>query len=189
MKQSPPPFIQMGRFTVTLTQALTLGVVLILVGGILSVKSYQAAGETADSAAVAIKTAEEAAAVTPNIFLEAVTNSPEKELPVVNTPPESQFDQHLAAGKPIVAFFHSNDCVQCVKMIEVVEQVYPDFAARVALVDVNVYDRQDQNLLRRTGIRAIPTMIFIDAAGQGQAVIGQMAVGDFRGQLQRISGE
>jgi cytochrome c biogenesis protein CcdA len=120
MKQSPPPFIQLGRFTVTLTQALALGVVLILVGGILSVKSYQAAIETADTTVVAIKTAGEAAAVPPNIFLEAVTNSPEKELPAVNTLPEIQFDQHLAAGKPIVAFFHSNDCVQCVKMIAVV---------------------------------------------------------------------
>ncbi|GAB4428184.1 MAG: hypothetical protein Kow0031_08350 [Anaerolineae bacterium] len=189
MKRSQPKFIQIGRFTLSVAQTLTLGGVLILVGIILSIKSYQAAGEIADSVTVSIKTAEEVAAATPNIFLDAVTNSPEKGEPVAEVPPEAQFDQHLADRKPMVAFFHSNDCVQCVKMIEVVEQVYPDFAATVALVDVNVYDKQNQNLLQRAGIRAIPTMIFIDAAGQGQGIIGLMESDAFRDQLQRIGRE
>ena len=188
MKQPPSGPVRIGPFTLSFAQALIPGIVLILVGLILSIKTYRDTVIPESDSAVSIKTAEEAAAITPNIFLEAVTNSPEKEQPVAEVPPEAQFDQHLAAGKPVVAFFHSNDCVQCVKMIEVVEQGYPDFAAAVALVDVNVYDRQNQNLLRRTGIRAIPTMIFIDAAGQGQGVIGLMEPDAFREQLQRIGG-
>ncbi|RMF04576.1 MAG: thioredoxin [Chloroflexi bacterium] len=165
------------------------GIVLILVGLILTVKAYRASVPSEAGSAVSIKTATEVADATPNIFLDAVTNEPKKVTPVANVAPEAQLDQHLAAGRPVLAFFHSNDCVQCVKMIAVVEQVYPDFADTVALVDVNVYDHQNQNLLRRAGIRAIPTMIFIDADGHGQGVIGLMEPDAFRNQLQQISGE
>lgn len=165
------------------------GIVLILVGIILSVKAYRAAGIPTPGSAVSVKTAEEVAAATPNIFLDAVTNSPQENTPVAEVLPETQFDQYLAAGNPVVVFFHSNNCVQCVKMIEVVEQVYPSFEHSVALVDVNVYERRNANLLRRAGIRAIPTIIFIDGAGQGQSFIGLMEPDVFRSELQRIDGE
>jgi thiol:disulfide interchange protein len=189
MKQSFPPFIKPGRFSITLTQALTLGVVLILAGLILLVKNYQPGVTPTTETAISVKTAAEVAAATPNLFLEAVTNSPEKDPPVAEVLPEVQFDQHLAAGKPVVAFFHSNNCVQCMKMIEVVEQVYPAFADTVALVDVNVYDPQTQSLLQRAGIRAIPTMIFVDAADQGQGIMGLMEPDAFRSELQRLAAE
>jgi thiol-disulfide isomerase/thioredoxin len=166
------------------------GIVLILVGIILSVKAYRATTSNDSAGFTAqLATAEEAATATPNIFLDAVTNSPKKDTPVAEALPEVRFDQYLAAGKPVVAFFHSNDCVQCVKMIEVVEQVYPDFAGGVALVDVNVYEQRNANLLRRAGIRAIPTLIFINGAGQGQGFIGLMEPEAFRTELQRLAGE
>lgn len=189
MTSKKHPRAESKRSPLSRTQLALPGIVLILVGLILSVKAYRATVTPTVDSAVSIKTVEEAAAATPNIFLDAVTNSPKKDTPVANVLPETQFDRHLAAGTPIVAFFHSNDCVQCVKMIEVVEQVYPDFATRVALVDVNVYDRQNQSLLRRAGIRAIPTMIFIDAGGQGQIAMGFMDPNAFRGELQRLAGE
>ena len=188
MKQKQQTLTKSKRSRLSRTQLALPGIVLILVGLILLVKAYQATVTPADGSAVSVKTAEEVAAATPNLFLDAVTNSPKKDTPAANVLPETQFDQHLAAGRPVVAFFHSNDCVQCVKMIEVVEQVYPDFAGEVALVDVNVYDRQNQNLLRRAGIRAIPTMIFIDGAGQGQGFIGLMEMDAFRHELQRLAG-
>jgi thiol:disulfide interchange protein len=165
------------------------GIVLILVGIILSVKAYRATVTPTAGSAVSLKTAEEVAAATPNIFLEAVANSPKEDTFVAKILPETELDQYLAEGKPVAVFFHSNDCVQCVKMIEVVEQVYPDFAASVALVDVNVYDRQNQRLLRRAGIRAIPTMIFIDRTRRGQGVIGLMEPDAFRQQLQQLAEE
>lgn len=186
MKQKQRTLAKPKRFRLTRTQMALPGIVLILVGLILAFKAYQATLTPATGSAVSVKTAEEVAAATPNLFLDAVTNSPKKDTPVANVLPEAQLDQHLAAGRPIVAFFHSNNCVQCVKMIEVVEQVYPDFAGDVALVDVNVYDRQNQNLLRRADIRAIPTMIFIDGAGQGQGFLGFMEPDAFRNELQQL---
>jgi len=103
--------------------------------------------------------------------------------------PEAQLNQLLAAGEPAFVFFHSNNCVQCVRMIEIVEQVYPDFSDEVALVDVNVYDENNRNLLYRAGIRAIPTLIFIDHAGQAQGYVGVMDAAALREQLQALAGE
>ena len=103
--------------------------------------------------------------------------------------PEAQLDQLLAEGQPIFAFFHSNTCKQCVDMSAIVQQVYPEFANKVALVDVNVYDRQNQNLLRRAGIRVIPTLIFIGRSGQGRGYTGVMQPNALREQLQALGGE
>lgn len=193
MKQSQPTFIQIGRLKLNLTQALIPGIVLILVGVILGSKAYQTAAPrskemSADFTAMQPVT-EKTTTVTPSIFLDAITNSPKKDTPVAEILPETQLDQYLAAGKPTVAFFHSNDCVQCIKMIEVVDQVYPNFADKVALLDVNVYEQRNANLLRRAGVRAIPTMIFIDRTGQGQGVLGFMEPDAFRRQLQQLATE
>ena len=103
--------------------------------------------------------------------------------------PEAQLERLLTAGKPTVAFFHSNTCAQCVRMNEIVQQVYPDFADTVALVDVNVYDQRNQNLLQRAGIRVIPTLILIDRAQQGQSYAGVMEPDVLREQLQTLAQE
>ena len=54
--------------------------------------------------------------------------------------PEKQLEMAVRAGKPALAFFHSNSCNQCLQMIETVGDVFPEFADLVDLVDVNVYD-------------------------------------------------
>jgi len=102
--------------------------------------------------------------------------------------PEAQLGQLLAAGKPTVAFFHSNNCKQCIKMMEVVAQVYPEFEGSVALVDVNVYDKANTKLLQVAGIRAIPTQIFYDSAGKSQVVLGAMEPDLFRAYLRSLAG-
>jgi len=103
--------------------------------------------------------------------------------------PEAQLNRLLAAGQPTLAFFHSNNCIQCIKMMEVVEEVYPEFDESVALVDVNVYDETNRNLLQRAQIRAIPTQIFFDAIGQGWVIMGAMTPDQFREQMQTLAGE
>lgn len=103
--------------------------------------------------------------------------------------PEAQLDQHLASGRPILAFFHSNTCVQCVQMTEIVEEVYPEFADQIALVDVNVYDEKNQNLLRRARIQVIPTVILIDRAQQRKGYYGVMAADALRAELETLAQE
>lgn len=121
----------------------------------------------------------------------AVLEQVESQAPATASPnelPEAQLERLLAAGQPTLAFFHSNNCVQCIKMMRIVEQVYPEFAASVALVDVNVYDQSNASLLQRAGIRAIPTQIFFNRDRQGQVVMGAMDPDQFRQQLQTLAG-
>jgi thioredoxin-like negative regulator of GroEL len=103
--------------------------------------------------------------------------------------PEVQLEQLLNAGQPVLAFFHSNTCYQCLRMTEIVDEVYPDFSASVALVDVDVYDQQNIPLLRRAKIQTIPTIILFDRAGQGQVYLGIMQPEHLRQQLSLISGK
>lgn len=121
------------------------------------------------------------------------TGAPPQPTPaVVDAParlPEAHLDQLLAAGEPIFAFFHSNTCVQCVRMTEIVEDVYPDFSDSVALVDVDVYDEQNWNLLQRANIRVIPTLIFIDREGEVWGEAGVMEPDALREQLQTLAEE
>ena len=110
-------------------------------------------------------------------------------LPTPRVLPETQLDRLLQAGEPIVLFFHSNTCAQCIKMTGIVEQVYPDFSDSVALVDVNVYDDRNKGLLERANIRAIPTLIFINGEGEGEGYVGVMEPDALRQQLATLGGE
>lgn len=109
--------------------------------------------------------------------------------PVSQLSPEVQFDQHLAAGRPVLAFFHSNTCAQCIQMTEIVAQVYPDYADRVALVDVNVHDQRNEHFLGRAGIQVIPTLILIDRDQQGQGYAGVMLPETLRERLEALAQE
>jgi thiol-disulfide isomerase/thioredoxin len=79
-----------------------------------------------------------------------------------NAPAEAQLDRALQAGQPTLAFFHSNNCKQCIIMMETVAQVYPEYANSITLIDVNVYDESNTTLLKRVGLQYIPTLIFYD---------------------------
>ena len=112
-----------------------------------------------------------------------VKNQPSQSAAPTGESPEAQMDRYLEEEKPIFAFFHSTDCHSCIVMMETVDQVYPEFKEDVALVDVNVYDSQNENLLRRAGISSIPTLVFIDRTGEGQVSIGVIEAEVLRQQL------
>lgn len=102
--------------------------------------------------------------------------------------PAVQLQRALQAGQPTLAFFHSNNCYQCLVMIDTVDQVYPEFAPFVARVDVNVSDDRNSDLLRQVRIQVIPTLIFYDHQGQEQVHLGVMEPLDLRRQLAGLSG-
>jgi len=106
----------------------------------------------------------------------------------LSSSPEAQLGRLLAAGKPTLAFFHSNNCKQCIKMMEVVAQVYPEFEGAVALVDVDVYDQANAKLLQVARIRAIPTQIFYNSSGEGQVVLGAMEPEELRAYMRSLAG-
>lgn len=101
---------------------------------------------------------------------------------------EARFDRYIKEGRPTLAFFHSTNCHSCIVMMDIVAQVYPEFKDSVALVDVDVYDSQNENLLRRAGINSIPTLVFIDRKGQRKVSIGVIDAAQLRRQLQILDG-
>ncbi|WP_299029650.1 thioredoxin family protein [uncultured Thermanaerothrix sp.] len=109
--------------------------------------------------------------------------------PGLDEPAEAQFDRNLQQQKPMLAFFHSTDCHSCIEMMKLVDEVYPPFQEKVALVDVNVYDPANQNLLRRARILSIPTQIFIGQDGRGKVFLGVMSKEQLQQELQQLAEE
>ena len=102
--------------------------------------------------------------------------------------PQAQLDAALQAGKPTLAFFHSNNCEQCIIMVKTVAQVFPEFSNSVTLVDIDVYDPNNQALLKRVGLQYIPTLVFYDQQGQDETVVGVLAADALRERLNALAG-
>lgn len=109
--------------------------------------------------------------------------------PAAGQLPEVQLSSALEAGRPVLGFFHSNNCASCIEMIGIVNQVYPAFSKEIVLVDVNVYDPLNENLLRQEQIRVIPTMIFFGENGEKQTVMGVMQPEQLHAQLDALRGD
>ena len=106
--------------------------------------------------------------------------------PITPETAEEQLDRNLAAGKPVFAFIHSNNCQSCLDMIQTVKQVFPDFEGEIALIDVDVYDPVNERLLQRTKISYIPTQVFFDSSGVGTMSVGAMKPEDLKASLMKL---
>jgi thiol:disulfide interchange protein len=126
------------------------------------------------------------------VFLGIKASQKETLTPFTHDPNQSaevQLDQALEARWPVLAFFHSNNCVQCLIMIETVADVYPEFREQVVLVDVDVYNDFNRPLLGRVRLQYIPTLIFYDRAGNPTSYVGVMESSDLKASLKKLSGE
>ncbi len=119
----------------------------------------------------------------------ALKDQSQAEIPASTSAlPEAQLARALSTGKPALAFFHSNNCEQCIIMIETVDQVFPQFADTVDLIDVNVYDPKNEPLLKKVGLQYIPTLVFYDRSGQAQTHVGVLEAGALRQRLTSLAG-
>lgn len=100
---------------------------------------------------------------------------------------EVQLDQALNAQRPTFVFLHSLDCIPCKEMMGTVAEVYPDFQDSVVLIDVDVYDQNNQNILRRERLQSIPTLVFYNAQGTRQIFIGAMPSEQFRDVMTQLA--
>jgi thiol:disulfide interchange protein len=104
--------------------------------------------------------------------------------------PQQRLERLLAGGQPTLAFFHSNNCVECTKMVKIVADVYPEFEDSVGLVDVDVYNPQNRALLQQARIQYIPTVIFYDTSGEeSEFVVGAIPRQRFRFLMRQAAGE
>ena len=86
----------------------------------------------------------------------------------------------MDSGQPTLAFFHSLTCASCKEMTAIVNQVYPEFADSITLVDVDVYDERNESLMESADIRAIPTVIFFDHSGAAEVRLGVVEAAELR---------
>ena len=101
--------------------------------------------------------------------------------------PEQHLDQLMQAHVPTLAFFHSNNCQQCLDMMGIVDSVYPEFKDVIGLVDINVYDDRNARLLDLARIRVIPTLVFYDHKGQSEVFMGVMQPQELRAKFQTLA--
>ena len=102
---------------------------------------------------------------------------------------ESQLDQALQESQPIFVFLHSTDCIPCQEMMEIVDLVYPEYEDKVVLIDVDVYDPNNENILREEALQAIPTLVFYDRSGERSLQIGVLPADQLRIVFQTLSGD
>jgi len=101
--------------------------------------------------------------------------------------PAAQLQAALAEHRPTLAFFHSTTCHQCIEMTRIVAQVYPEFGDSITLVDVDVYAEGNAPLLQQMRLQYIPTLVFYDRAGTGQASVGVMEAERLRQTLAALA--
>lgn len=105
-----------------------------------------------------------------------------------------KFDtESLAWGQEVLASLPPSDLLAIdeigpIEMIGIVEQVYPEFSASVALVDVRVYADENRPLLQREQIRYIPTLIFYDQRETREVAVGVMEAVALRQELEMLRG-
>lgn len=99
------------------------------------------------------------------IEVQQETNQETAAIPEGKSPSESAIESALRNGKPVFLNFHSNQCIPCIEMEKVIEEVEPEYAGRLEFVVVDVYDPSELALCDYFQVRVIPTSFFIDAGG------------------------
>jgi len=99
---------------------------------------------------------------------------------------EEHYERLIQNGEPIFMFFRSDSCEACLEMKKIVDQIFPDYEEKIAFIDVDAYDPQNNSLMKRAHIQAIPTLFFIDKNGQASYAVGVMEAEQFQDQLQLL---
>lgn len=98
-------------------------------------------------------------------------------------PPEVQLNQALEQKRVIYALFRSTDCIPCKQMEKTAAEVMPAYTNTIVFVDVNIYDPINASLLRRMGLRVIPTNYIFDRTGQYKRIEGAIPAETLRAEL------
>lgn len=115
------------------------------------------------------------------------TLSAEKAAPPVEAP-EVLLERYKASRTPVVVYFHSPECLSCNQVQGSLDEVYPEFKNRVALISLDVLEDVNDALVERTGVHTTPVLLFIDSSGNEQLFSGEISVADLRQKLSALGG-
>ena len=103
-------------------------------------------------------------------------------------PPDELVSLAKSGGKPVVADFGLGFCMQCKKQAETLERVRKSYGGKVTIRMVNAV--KEQALMSRYEVELVPTLVFIDAAGNVVLKkVGPMGYDEIRKQLFRMGVE
>jgi len=103
-------------------------------------------------------------------------------------PAASRLEAYRAAGQPVLVFFHSPDCSSCLVVQQSIDEVYPEFKNKVALLDLDVTDKRERDLVERTGVQTTPTLLLVDDSGVEKLIVGEISPADLRAELNTLAG-
>lgn len=88
-------------------------------------------------------------------------------------------------GKPVVLDFGKGQCVQCIKQTAVIDEIKPQCEDKVDFQFVHVID--EASLAGRYQVFMIPTLVFLDAAGEEvYRKVGTMDADELRGKIESL---
>ena len=97
---------------------------------------------------------------------------------------DSNFDDILASGKPVLVDFWATWCGPCRMLSHVIEELAADFEGRAIVAKCNVDDAQEIPV--KFGIRNIPTLLFFKDGELVDKVVGAASKGDISKKLEAL---
>ncbi len=92
------------------------------------------------------------------------------------------------AGQPLVVYFHSPDCSSCAQVQTALDQVYPEFQDKVALLALDVTNGRERAFVDASGVITTPTLLFVDSSGAEKLVAGEISPQALRAELTILAG-
>ena len=100
-------------------------------------------------------------------------------------PPDELVSLATSGGKPVIADFGLGFCMQCRKQAETLERVRKAYGEKLIIRMVNAV--KEQGLMARYEVEMVPTLVFLDAAGNVVLKkVGPMGYDAIRDQLSRM---
>ena len=97
-------------------------------------------------------------------------------------------EQAKQQGQPAWLLFHSTTCESCIAMEKIYEALKPEFAGKVAFINIDVDDSKEKQLLEQYKIMSIPATYFQDAKGKTVwQTVGVIPIAEMRAKLQALA--